>query len=65
MPFLLGLMMKQLMWGLFISLVLVWIMRQCKQLFKDINVVSLLYWYLPQQKAFKNLPPSYIREYLG
>jgi conjugal transfer pilus assembly protein TraL len=64
-PFLLGLMIKQMLWGLLVSVILMWVLRQCKQMFKDVNVMSLLYWHLPHQKIFQNLPQSYIREYLG
>jgi type IV conjugative transfer system protein TraL len=30
----------------------------------DLTTVGV-YWFLPTQQSFKNLPPSYIREFMG
>ncbi len=63
-PFLLGIIMGFVLWGLVGSVIIGLSLKKLKKVFEDSCMLSAAYWYLPQNKL-KTLPPTHIREYLG
>jgi len=62
-PFL-GLMMDQVLLGIALSLVTVWVSRRYQEHFGKGQLAAVRYWFLGLSNRFKTLPQSYIREYL-
>ena len=64
-PGFIGLFFDQLTLGLVISGLNVFLNREYKKRFGKGQLQAVKYWFFPSEKAFKKLPPSHIREYLG
>ena len=64
-PFFIGLIIDQLTMGIFLSLFCFWGSRKFHRYFGKGQFQAVKYWYLPPERRFKSLPPSFIREYIG
>jgi type IV conjugative transfer system protein TraL len=64
-PAICGLFLDQLVSGIIVSGINVWLNRHYKKRFGKGQFQAVMYWFLPTTWRIKKLPPSYIREYLG
>lgn len=62
-PLFIGLMINQLILAIIISVVNCWLNKKYQQHFGKGQFQAVLYWFLPDNRRFKNLAPSFIREY--
>lgn len=64
-PFFVGMLISQLMLGLCVALIYFWLSRVYQRHFGKGQLQAVMYWFLPANRRFKQLPASYIREYFG
>lgn len=64
-PLFLGLIINQLTLSLLVSIFNFWVHKKYQQHFGKGQFQAVRYWFLPPDRRFKNLPPSFIRECLG
>ncbi len=64
-PLFIGLMINQLMLALIIILFNFWANKKYQQHFGKGQFQAVSYWFFPRDIRFKNLAPSFIREYQG
>ena len=64
-PAFLGLILEQALLGLLSSAFIFWGNKKYQQHFGKGQFQAVKYWFLPRNRGFKNLPPSYVREYIG
>lgn len=60
-----GIILDQVTLGLLSSFLMVWGNKKYQQHFGKGQFQAVRYWFLPKNKRFKKLPPSYVREYIG
>jgi type IV conjugative transfer system protein TraL len=65
MPCFIGLLISQLTAGLLTSLFYFWLTKVYQRHFGKGQLHAVMYWLLPANKRFKQLPHSFIREYVG
>jgi len=64
-PSVAGLLFEQLVMGLCVSSLNMYVCRQYKKRFGKGQLSAVLYWYFPKTSRNKGFPPSYVRDYLG
>ena len=64
-PLFIGLIINQLTLALIISIFNFWANKKYQQHFGKGQFCAVKYWFLPHDRRFKTLPPSFIREYVG
>ncbi len=64
-PLFIGLIINQLTLALIISIFNFWANKKYQQHFGKGQFCAVRYWFLPRDRRFKTLPPSFIREYVG
>jgi type IV conjugative transfer system protein TraL len=64
-PFLTGIVIDEFTLGLVISCLNAWVYKSYKKRFGKGKLQAVMYWYLPRSKQLKELPHSFVREYLG
>lgn len=64
-PCFVGLIIDQLMLGLFVSGIYYWGSKKYQQYIGKGQLQAFKYWYFPSDSRYKTLPCSYVREYIG
>ena len=64
-PCFIGLIIDQAILGLMISIFSFWLTKKYQQHFDKDQFQAVQYWFLPPNRRFKSLPPSFAREYIG
>ncbi len=64
-PCFLGLIIDQFVLGICTSIAYFWIYKKYKRRFGKGQFQAVRYWYFPNDRRLKGIPPSYRREYIG
>ena len=64
-PSVAGLIFEQLIGGILVSGINMYVCRQYKKKFGKGQLSAVLYWYFPRSNRNKGFPLSYVRNYLG
>ena len=64
-PCFIGLIIDQVTLCLIISVFNFWVSKKYQQYFGKGQFQAVTYWFLPRNRRFKTLLPSFVREYIG
>lgn len=64
-PCFVGMLISQLTIGMLTAAFYFWLSKVYQRHFGKGQLQAVMYWFLPANRRFKNLPHSFIREYLG